>query len=308
MRGAAGADRGNGVLPAHAHAGGVARSAGLGGGADAIVGGRDDRGRVDHPAGRLALWWAWRGLAVGAAGGGQRASLAANVAVAEPTATGRVIAAWPSFALIAAYELLMRQVRRRATVSGTAPQGKPGTQISRPQGRDATVQRPRPSSSEAGPAGEGPGGRGGASRDLRRQAWQWALANRAGDGSLPSGREIARQYGRHERWGRLVKRSGAAGELATAARPANQTCGSSNSGLHRPLRAVAAPDTLIWTHDHQPHSHAISAAEVDTRLSLSASVIRGGDDLRIPCLPTSGETLAPLIISGPGRGRRSPLR
>ena len=39
---------------------------------------------------------------------GSVASLAANVAVAEPTATGRVIAAWPSFALIASYELLMR--------------------------------------------------------------------------------------------------------------------------------------------------------------------------------------------------------
>jgi hypothetical protein len=36
---------------------------------------------------------------------GSAASLAANVAVAEPTATGRVIAAWPSFALIASYEL-----------------------------------------------------------------------------------------------------------------------------------------------------------------------------------------------------------
>jgi hypothetical protein len=34
--------------------------------------------------------------------------------LAEPTATERVIAAWPSFALIAAYELLMRQVRRVA--------------------------------------------------------------------------------------------------------------------------------------------------------------------------------------------------
>lgn len=31
--------------------------------------------------------------------------LAANVAVAEPTVTGRVIAAWPPFSLIAAYEL-----------------------------------------------------------------------------------------------------------------------------------------------------------------------------------------------------------
>ena len=52
------------------------------------------------------------------------------------------------------------------------------------------------------------------SGDLRRQAWQWALANRAGDESLPSGREIARLFVRHERWGRLVKRPGAAGELA----------------------------------------------------------------------------------------------
>jgi|SRR5580658_536862 hypothetical protein len=39
------------------------------------------------------------------------ASLAANVTVAEPAVIGRVIAAWPSFALIGSYELLMRQVR-----------------------------------------------------------------------------------------------------------------------------------------------------------------------------------------------------
>jgi hypothetical protein len=37
--------------------------------------------------------------------------------------------------------------------------------------------------------------------------------NRSGDGSLPSGKDIDRQHGRHERWGRLVKRSGLAGEL-----------------------------------------------------------------------------------------------
>jgi hypothetical protein len=41
------------------------------------------------------------------------------VAVAEPTVTGRVIAEWPSFALIASYELLMRQVRHAAE-SGTS--------------------------------------------------------------------------------------------------------------------------------------------------------------------------------------------
>jgi hypothetical protein len=52
---------------------------------------------------------------------GSAASLAANVAVADPPATGRVIAAWPSFSLIAAYELLMRQVRRAAEENRFAP-------------------------------------------------------------------------------------------------------------------------------------------------------------------------------------------
>src|SRR5690349_1082989 len=45
---------------------------------------------------------------------GSMASLAANVAVAEPSMTGRVIAAWPSFALTASWELLTRQVRSSA--------------------------------------------------------------------------------------------------------------------------------------------------------------------------------------------------
>ena len=45
---------------------------------------------------------------------GSAASLAANVAVAEPTLVGRVIAAWHSFASTASYELLTRQVRRWA--------------------------------------------------------------------------------------------------------------------------------------------------------------------------------------------------
>ena len=59
---------------------------------------------------------------------GSVASLAANVAVAEPSATGRVIAAWPSFALIASYELLMHQVRRAAetAVTGARSARSPG--------------------------------------------------------------------------------------------------------------------------------------------------------------------------------------
>src|SRR5216683_2291241 len=74
---------------------------------------------------------------------GSVASLAANVAVAEPTATGRVIAAWPSFALIAAYELLMRQVRRGAIDSSTPQQITPVPQISRREAVEGTVSRPR---------------------------------------------------------------------------------------------------------------------------------------------------------------------
>jgi hypothetical protein len=50
--------------------------------------------RTGQPGGLLP----WALLASGSA-----ASLAASVAVAEPTPYGRVIAAWPSFALIGAY-------------------------------------------------------------------------------------------------------------------------------------------------------------------------------------------------------------
>jgi hypothetical protein len=59
---------------------------------------------------------------------GSVASLAANVAVAEPTLTGRVIAAWPSFALIGSYEL--RQVRRAACRS-VAPDAASASRSSR---------------------------------------------------------------------------------------------------------------------------------------------------------------------------------
>ncbi|HVQ93569.1 MAG TPA: DUF2637 domain-containing protein [Mycobacteriales bacterium] len=65
---------------------------------------------ADSRAGNSGGPLPWALLAVGSL-----ASLAANMAVAEPTAYGRVIAAWPSFALIGAYELLMRQIRQAAT-------------------------------------------------------------------------------------------------------------------------------------------------------------------------------------------------
>ena len=56
---------------------------------------------------------------------GSVASLAADVAVAEPGLTGRVIAAWPSFALTASFELLTRQVRRGAAGKDVDHQRQP---------------------------------------------------------------------------------------------------------------------------------------------------------------------------------------
>lgn len=139
----------------------------------------------------------WALLAIGSV-----ASLAANVAVAEPTVTGRVIAAWPSFALIGSYEMLMREVRRAASshVGPVVAPIRPECQES--AGTAATVASSRRSDRmERGV-------------HVRRRAWQWAVANLGADGSLPSGKVIADRYGRHERWGRLVKASGIAGEFA----------------------------------------------------------------------------------------------
>jgi Protein of unknown function (DUF2637) len=135
---------------------------------------------------------------------GSAASLAANVAVAEPTLTGRVIAAWPSFSLIAAYELLMRQVRRAAETGPTRQRSsRPGSPTAIATVRaDSGGACNRPAAPSPGPV-----------REAQALAWQWAQAKRSADGSLPSGRDIGRQHGRHERWGRLVKRSGLAGEL-----------------------------------------------------------------------------------------------
>jgi hypothetical protein len=146
---------------------------------------------------------------------GSVASLAANVAVAEPTLIGRVIAAWPSFALTASYELLTRQVRCGAArvddlAGGDRRQERilpAATQSSQPALRVVGIGK---SSKVGGMRADGPG-------NLQRQAWQWALANLDADGALPSGKAIAGAYGRQERWGRLVKSQGQAGALGPVA-------------------------------------------------------------------------------------------
>jgi hypothetical protein len=72
------------------------------------------RRRAGLPAG--ALTWVALLLGLGA-------SLAANVAAAEPTVQGRLVAAWPPVGLLLSYELLMQQIKARggAGVQPSAP-------------------------------------------------------------------------------------------------------------------------------------------------------------------------------------------
>jgi hypothetical protein len=73
---------------------------------------------VRRRAGERAGGLAWLALLLGLG-----ASLAANVAAAEPTVQGRLVAAWPPVGLLLAYELLMQQIKGR---------GGPGVQPSAP--------------------------------------------------------------------------------------------------------------------------------------------------------------------------------
>ncbi|MEV2272931.1 DUF2637 domain-containing protein [Nonomuraea africana] len=126
------------------------------------------------------------------------ASLGANVAVADPTTIARVIAAWPSFALIGAYEMLMGQIRQSCIMSrsvGPEDTVHAHDPIAVPSGSGSTTNAANPT------------------QDLHRAAWQWALANRRSDGGLPSGSVIAEHFARSSRWGRWVKRAGLANEL-----------------------------------------------------------------------------------------------
>ena len=80
------------------------------------------RRRAGLPGGRLA----WCALL-----GGVGASLAANIAAAEPTATARVVAAWPALAFAVAFELLLQQRREPVVdpVGDPVGEDRPGTEL-----------------------------------------------------------------------------------------------------------------------------------------------------------------------------------
>src|SRR5699024_2514528 len=91
------------------------------------------------PYGRKGGLLPWALLIIGSG-----ASLAANVAVADPTIWSRVIHAWPSFALIGAYELLMRAFRTAARSVRSADAERTHAEESDRTQREG----PRPSSTE----------------------------------------------------------------------------------------------------------------------------------------------------------------
>ncbi|MBB4934741.1 hypothetical protein F4561_005635 [Lipingzhangella halophila] len=163
---------------------------------------------------------------------GSLASLAANIAVAEPTAWSRIIHAWPSFALIGSYELLMCQFRASSTCVRNAHAVR--TQTEDDQAEEDHLANSTPEPEDATGAEEWPALRvvpaQGASSmaeivepvatevalpKVQCDAWAWALAHRREDGSLPTGEELAAQFGRKPRWGRLVKQRGEQGLLTT---------------------------------------------------------------------------------------------
>ena len=90
------------------------------------------RRRAGRPGGRLA----WAALL-----GGVGASLAANIAAAEPTVTARVVAAWPALAFAVAFELLLQQ--RRVPVADPVGEDPPaGDPVDDPVAGDPVVDDP----------------------------------------------------------------------------------------------------------------------------------------------------------------------
>ncbi|WP_246083198.1 DUF2637 domain-containing protein [Nonomuraea diastatica] len=144
---------------------------------------------------------AWTMLSVGSL-----ASLGANIAVAEPSLIGRIIAAWPSAALIGSYELLMSQIRMRHVPNeGAAVAQSEATGVQELPGDDAHESSEETSSddSEKGDSVEPPGGgpwriafltghshRAGSSRSSSREALDGAAGSSESDSKGGSGRTI----------------------------------------------------------------------------------------------------------------------
>lgn len=135
----------------------------------------------------------------------------ANVAVADPTAWSRIIHAWPSFALIGAYELLLREFRTaaRSVRTGFADDEQPErarSDVKEPKGQGgAASEASKVTDFQVWHNGGVEATAEPALSPFQARAWRWALERQRESGELPNGQEIAAHFGRKERWGRLVK-------------------------------------------------------------------------------------------------------
>jgi len=174
---------------------------------------------VDSRSGRRGGGLPWTLLVLGSA-----ASLAANVAAATPSIEGRVIAAWPSFALMGAYELLMRQIRSAVETACSRDQdsadeaitnvrGEPEPVPDLPAARHGDSELTSLNPTKAPPISRSRGQVRPASRrladarHLQSRAIVWALTHRHVGGDLPTGRQIGVEFNRSARWGRMIKRA-----------------------------------------------------------------------------------------------------
>jgi hypothetical protein len=189
---------------------------------------------VRRRAGRRAGWLAWISLTLGIA-----ASLAANIAAAEPTLIGRAVAAWPPIALLLAYELLMSQIQvasknpvaqgiahpavvpsvavpqyaqstahdRAAVPPNTAPAAMP-----RQDGTPSTTTGPDNSQNAADVSALTPvlvavPDRDESSSETVRHTARQRYLKTVADGLPCTGRELADMFGMSERWGRYQVRA-----------------------------------------------------------------------------------------------------
>jgi hypothetical protein len=147
---------------------------------------------------------------------GSAASLAANVAVADPTMWSRIIHTWPSFALIGAYELLMREFRTAARSVRTADAARTHTEDSFPVPEDRGqveetglyVVREQDTGTPGGAESTSP-----TPPAIQVRAWRWALGHQKEHGPLPTGDQIATTFGRKPRWSRLISQWGRQGRF-----------------------------------------------------------------------------------------------
>ena len=149
----------------------------------------------DARHGRKGGFLSWTLLIIGSA-----ASLVANVAVADPTMWSRIIHAWPSFALIGAYELLMREFRTAAKSVRTAFADDEQDSWGGLDPFEGTALRLVAASGQKKvPNPHTP---------FQVRAWVRAEEWEQEHGELPDGKKIGEHFGRKERWGRLVKERG----------------------------------------------------------------------------------------------------